>query len=292
MDEQTYREGLDEATKAFLAKKTGVMIAIPNLGSQINTALTMWLIGMAYRSLDGECPYFFKLHMPNDLVPVEHARNECVREFLRDPFYKKLFFIDADMIPPANAMMLLDYDAPMVSGMTYIWGGGAPDKHGFYIPPKMKINAFDYQPLSDDFISKMPPNDNKAFTCDAAGAACFVISRELLEEMPEPWFRTKRDPYGAGLRGEDLDFCLRANGLGKRVIYVPSVQFGHLKLMDLSEVTKYGLCSMRNLIRNIKAAGTDLAKIASLLPDITFANEAPDPEIVPHDFKLVEGGKR
>ncbi len=164
--------GLDQQTQDFLAKKTGVMIAVPNLGSQVFNALTFWLIGLGYRTIDPECPYFFKLYMPNDLTPVEYARNDCVRSFLADPYYKKLFFIDADVIPPANALDLLGYDEPMVSGLCHIWQGGEPDSRGFYIPPRMKINAFDFRHEHDDFISKIPPADGSVFYADAAGAAC------------------------------------------------------------------------------------------------------------------------
>jgi hypothetical protein len=175
--------------------------------------------------------------------------------------------------------------------MTYIWNGGTVDAKGVYIPPKMKINAFDYRPGYEDFISKIPPADNRAFYCDAAGAACLTIGRKLLEEMPEPWFRTMRDPYGAGLRGEDLDFCKRAKEMhNTKVLYMPQVQFGHMKFMDLSEVTKYGLVSMRNVINQVKKA--DPATVASLLPDITFQGENQEEQKhgVPQVLKVIQGG--
>ena len=283
--------GMDEVSREFLSKKTGVMVAVPNLGGLMSTPLGMWLISLCYQTIDAQCPYFFKLHLPTDLTPIEYARNECVREFLKDPFYKKLWFIDSDMIPPGNAFDLLAGDEDMVSGMTYIWNSQSMNSAGEYVPPKMKINAFDFRPGHEDFISKIPNPDNRAFYCDAAGAACMVIKRELLENMPEPWFRTIRDPYGAGLRGEDLDFCKRAKDLmGTKVLYMPRVQFGHMKRLDLSEVTKYGLVSMRNVIDQVKK--TDPDKIKALLPDITFAGEkrAVD-DSVPQDFKIVQGGK-
>jgi len=281
---------MDEISRAFLAKKTGVFIAVPNMGGTITTPLSTWINCLAYRTIDAENPHFFKVHAPTDLSPVEYARNACVREFLKDPFYKKLWFIDADMIPPTNAFDLLDHDEDIVSGMTYIWSSGMVNQQGSYVPPKMKINAFDYRPGHEDFISKIPAPDNRSFYCDAAGAACMVIKREVLENMPEPWFRTVRDPYGAGLRGEDLDFCKRAKDLlGTKVLYMPSVQFGHMKKIDLAEVTKYGLASMRNIIDQVQKMDPD--KIKSELPVIRFQGEVRGPEEVslPRDFKVVGG---
>ena len=292
MSDLQARPGIDEETLKFLKSKTGIMVAIPNLGGKINTPLAMWLLGLSYRTIDPDTPYFFKIHMPFGLSPVEYARNECVREFLADPYYKKLWFIDADMIPPPNAFDILDFEDEMVSAMTYIWKGGLLDKAGVYQPPKMQINAFDFRPQHEDFISRMPAMDNRSFYCDAVGAACMTISRKLLEEMPEPWFRTLRDPYGAGMRGEDLDFCKRAQDLHQtKVMYVPKVQFGHVKELDLNEVTKYGLVSMRNIIEQVKKNDPESLS-AKGLPDIRFQGEdlARSLEGAPRVLKVVGGG--
>jgi hypothetical protein len=286
---------LSPEAREILSRKTGVMIAIPNIQAHINTALAIWLIQLSYKTIDAECPWFFKIHVPNDYTPVEYARNMCVREFMKDPFYKRLWFVDSDMIPPNNALDLLTYDDPIVSAMTYIWACEGPDKEGFYQPPRMKINAFDYRPQTEDFLSKLPAPDNRVFYCDAVGSACVVIHKSVLEAMPEPWYRTVRDPYGETLRSEDLDFCRRWTMQSeKKVLYVPSVQFGHAKLVDLRQVTTYGLSSMRNVIDRVRAAPNDqLAEMQKALPIITFVGEKPKVEAVnePHDFKVVQGGK-
>jgi hypothetical protein len=286
------RPGIDDDTINFLNSKTGIMVAIPNLGGKINTPLAMWLLGLSYRTIDPESRYFFKIHMPFGLSPVEYARNECVREFLSDPYYKKLWFIDADMIPPPNAFDILGFDDDIVAGMTYVWKGGVVDNKGVYQPPKMQINAYDFRPQHEDFISRMPHNDNRSFYCDAVGAACMTISRKLLEVMPEPWFRTLRDPYGAGIRGEDLDFCKRAQDLqGTKVLYVPKVQFGHVKELDLNEVTKYGLVSMRNIIEQVKKFDPD-SVAAKGLPNIRFQGENVEQSLegAPTVLKVISGG--
>lgn len=274
----------------ILRKKIGIMVAIPNMGSKICTPLMMWIQSLDFKTIDAACPYFFKVFMPNDCSPVEYARNQCVRAFLADPFWKKLWFIDADMNPPFNALDLLDYDAPIVSGLTYIWHGEDWRGDGTYRPPYMKINAFDYQPESEDFKSKLPPRDARVFECDAAGSACLVIRRDVLEDMPEPWFRTPRDPYGQTLRSEDLDFGLRCMRSGRRTLYVPKVQFGHIKEVDLSHITKYGMASLRTVIDQIKALPPE-QQIAAL-PDIRFPGEPEKEQVGPKSLAIVHGGRR
>ena len=276
----------------ILAKKTGVMVAIPNMESKITTPLALWLIQLSYRTVDAECPWFFKIYVPNDLTPIEWARNQCVREFLRDPYYKRLWFVDSDMLPPGNALELLDHDDPIVSGMSYIWSSENVDAEGFYRPPYMKINAFNYRPEHQDFMSLVPERDGRAFYCDAAGCAFMVIRRELLEDMPEPWFRYPRDPYGRGLRGEDMDFCLRVKELGGRVLYIPKVQVGHIKPTDLKQVVNYGIATMRETAEGLRKIARD--KVHAALQKIRFPGEKPakeDEAVRPLTLAVVEGGK-
>lgn len=281
----------EQAEMAEIMKdKTGVMVAVPNLDGNVSIALAHWWHYLGFRTVDPECKYFFKIHAPNGLYPHEWARNQCVREFLKDPLMKKLWFIDADMVPPAEALDLLDFDEPMVSGQTFIWMAETTDSDGFYKHPIMKVNAFKYRRSQDDFISIVPPNDGKAFYCDSAGAACLVIKREVLEDMPEPWFRTVRDPYGRMLRSEDLDFTKRATDRRHRLLYVPKVQFGHLKEVDLKQVTRYGTASMRDIIEQVKATD-DPEKIKGALPDIVFSGERPrEKKEEPVKLEVISGG--
>jgi hypothetical protein len=252
----------------------------------------MFVQQLAFKTIDSECPYFFKVFMPNDLSPIEWARNQCVRAFLEDPYYKKLWFIDSDQIPPFNALDLLDYDVPLCSGMTYIWSAEQFDDEGFYKPPYMKINAFDYRPEHDDFTSKLPTNNGSVFECDAAGSACLVIRRDVLETIPEPWFRTIRDPYGKTLRGEDLDFGYRCTKMGYRTLYVPRVQFGHIKEADLKQICTYGMASMRAVVEQVSSLPDD--KVRAALPQVRFPGERPRKTEgdVPVTLKVMEGGRR
>lgn len=280
----------------ILRKKTGVMIAIPNLGSKIVTPLMMWIQSLDFKTIDAECPYFFKVFMPNDLHPIEWARNQCVRAFLADPYWKKLWFVDADMNPPFNALDLLDFDAPLVSGMTYIWSGEKFSDDGFYVPPFMKINAFDYRPDHDDFRSRLPSADGKTFECDASGAACLVIRRDVLETMPEPWFRSPRDPYGATLRGEDLDFGLRAMKHGHKTLYVPRVQFGHLKEADLKQICTYGIATGRSMLQALDKLPPEqvVGRIKEVLDKMNFPGERPAEveRAGPKTLEVIQGGRR
>lgn len=278
---------LDEILKS----KTGVMVCIPNMGAQISTPLVHFISSLTFRTIDPDCPFFFKVIMPNDLSPVEYARNHCVKEFLKDEFYKRLWFLDSDMYPPQNAMDLLEFDEPIVSGMTYIWTGERVDSDGFYRPPGLKINAFSWRPDSKDFISLVPKPTGDAFYCDAAGAAALVVKREVFLDVPEPWFKVPRDPYGAALRSEDLEFTRAATARGHKLIYVPKVQFGHIKQVDLRQVLNYGLSCTRGVVNGLRPKMDP--KHAALLPDIRFAGERPAPQpVAPKDFELIKGGEK
>jgi hypothetical protein len=282
----------ERAMEDFLKHKTGVFVAIPNLGAAIGVALSNWTDFLAFKTLDMECPWFFRVYKPNDLTPVEYARNECVREFLADKRMKRLWFIDADTNPPGNALDLLDFDEPMVSAQTHIWMNAYLDGDGFYKHPIIKANAFKWRRDLDDFLSIVPANDGKPFYCDATGAASLVIKREVIEDMPEPWFRTVRDPYGKMKRSEDLDFTKRATDRRHQLLYVPQVTFGHLKHIDVKQIVRYGTAAMRDIIRKVKAAD-DLEKLKASLPDIEFAGERPavQEEAAPR-LEVISGGAR
>lgn len=268
--------------------KTGILVCIPNMGSEVSTPLVHFIASLTFKTIDPECPWFFKVMMPNDLSPVEFARNHCVREFLKDEFYKRLWFIDADMVPPGNACDLLEHDDPMVSGMTYIWSGEKVDSDGFYKAPGLKINAFSWRPESRDFISMLPKSTGDAFYCDAAGTSCLVVRREVFLDVPEPWFRVPRDPYGAALRSEDLEFTRTATSRGHQCLYMPKVQFGHIKKVDLRQVLNYGLASTRGVMEKLRDKVDPT--LAEQLPQIRFPGERPAPApTIPKDFKIVEG---
>lgn len=283
----------EAALEEFLKSKTGVLVAVPNLSGQIALGLSNWLQFLAYKTLDATCPWFFRVHAPNGLYPHEFARNECVREFLQDRRMKKLWFIDADVVPQENALDLLDFDEPMVSGCTNIWMNEHRDAEGFYKHPIIKANAFKYQRATDDFISIVPSNDGKPFYCDATGASCLVIKREVIDDMPQPWFRTVRDPYGKMLRSEDLDFTKRATDRRHRLLYVPAVQFGHLKEIDVRQIVWFGTAAMRDIIRTVKSAD-DLEALKRKLPDVSFPGERelvqPAKEEAAPKLEVISGG--
>lgn len=236
-----------------LSRKEGIFVAIPNIGATISTPLAYLISALNFQTVDINSPYFFKVFMPNDVTPVEYARNVCVQEFLSDPYYKRLWFMDADAIPAGNALDLLNSpDEAIVSGMTMIWNCEELTPEGTYRPPTMKINGFRWKRKEDTFESLVPPRGSTGFHCDAAGAACLLIKRQVFEDVGSPWFRTLRDPMGRMLRGEDLDFCRRAMLKGHRVWYRPDVAFGHRKFIDLLEVTKYGVYLMKSLSDRIR----------------------------------------
>jgi len=76
-----------------------VFLAIPNMGT-IQTELVLRTISWIYGSK-------VILFPPQKYSPVSLARNLCVEEFLRQD-YDYLFFVDADTVPPPDAINNLE----------------------------------------------------------------------------------------------------------------------------------------------------------------------------------------
>jgi len=130
--------------------------------------------------------------------PIESARNEIVRRFLkRDSDY--LLFIDSDQILPENVLQRLMGLGDVVSGISF-------KKAYPYYPTIYKNAGEKFQPVVD-----YPKN--KIIEVDAVGMFCTLVKREVFENMERPWFEFGQTSDGE-LIGEDLMFCRKAKDLG------------------------------------------------------------------------------
>jgi hypothetical protein len=204
-------------------------------------------------------PYKFSWQIMNGLRPVEYARNRLVGAFLKNTKAERLWFIDEDMLPTQTSLELLDVDADIVAGRA--WAFDHPNGNR---GPSLKLCIFDYNKLGDyKFNPVVPENGSSVMDVTAAGTATMLISRAVLEDprmnLPgaytgldgivhsvdvereaddwaPPVFRTLYKPNGHILRGEDLDFCLRAHELGYSIKAHVGSEFGHLKEVNLNDV--------------------------------------------------------
>lgn len=202
--------------------KPNILIGLTTMGS-IHTFLAIrimaWL-AEAYRS--GE--YGIAVYPTICVSPVDNARNEVVKEFLKSDC-THLLFIDSDTIPPQDAIdKLLAHDRDIVTAITPIiehdekkQNNGA---NGFY----KKWNAVT---LDEKFTM---PNIGLV-QIKGCGSSCILIKRKVLETMEAPWYRFlySADDGREVTVGEDVHFILKATKLGFKAYADTSIICGHEK---------------------------------------------------------------
>ncbi|MBP7570901.1 MAG: hypothetical protein KBA95_12650 [Acidobacteria bacterium] len=242
-------------------RKERVLIAVPSEEETFHIAVHNF-IQIAHRmSLHPEFPFHFEHSIKIGERPIPYARNRLVGDFLRSKC-ERLWFIDADMIPPPELFALLNIDADIVAPRMLAL---KRDDAGI---PRLEICAFKYNLKNDSKFNAVVPTGPVGLLgdIDAVGTGCTLIKRRVLEDermwlAPEyewppghkcdlreeprndrwapPLFRMQYKPNGEHLRGEDLDFCLRAKALGYKVATHLGFSCGHSKTMNLDDMANY-----------------------------------------------------
>ena len=161
------------------------------------------------------------LMMPRGLRPIAYARNWCARKFIDDTDYDYLWFIDADTLPPIDALkLLIDQDAPIISGIVNV------GRRGSYGPIETVPAVMD---KGDDGYHSVG-YESGVHRVDVCGAACMMVRRDVFETLPFPFFTEQ--PWGK-MRGEDLRFCIDAGKHGFNTYAHFDVRCYHWKEVDL-----------------------------------------------------------
>lgn len=197
-------------------QKPKVLIGLPTM-SYLHTMLVVSMLAWMGKAYQGG-KYNLSVFPTFNVQPVDNARNEIVREFLKSDC-THLFFVDADTIPPSDAIeKLLALDVPIASGITPII---KPTKDG---EPYRTWNCVD---MNDKHIE---PNTGvqKVKGC---GGSCLLIRRDVLEKIPDPWFRfLYQDDNGKqAMISEDIFFTVNALGRGFQAYADTSVIARHHK---------------------------------------------------------------
>jgi hypothetical protein len=239
--------------------KREIFIAVPTMSNRATIAIFQFLATVDRLSLLADFPYKFSWQVANGRRPVEYARNWLTGVFLTKTDAEAIWFLDEDMIPTESSLELLAVDADIVAGRAWAF-----DHQNGSKAPGLKLCLFQYNQLGDyKFNPIIPKIDDSVVDVVAAGTATMLIRRKVIEDprmrLPQsyigldgnphdlteetedeawapPIFRTTYKPNGQILRGEDLDFCLRATECGFSVKAHVGAQFGHLKEVNLDDV--------------------------------------------------------
>jgi hypothetical protein len=155
-------------------------------------------------------------------LPIPDAHETLAARGL-DSTAEYLWFVEEDMLPPAEALRALLTTARL-------WGAGVVTLD-YPVGEQPTRSAVTWHP------------DGSVWWC---GLGCTLISRAALARIPRPWFDTSRlhiftqpgvlttldnQPYPYG--GQDVSFCLAARAAGIRIACVPGLRAGHARLRSL-----------------------------------------------------------
>ena len=217
-----------------------IFVGIPTVDGRIEYPIAMLLASLAILQSQGVIR--LTTRVVSHVSPVAFARNKIVKDF-RASDAERLWMIDADGVPPKNALDLLGIEGDIVSAACPVWA----DRQGFYLNGYRRTPQ-GYRPV---------PLTGRTQSVDVVGFASVILSRRLLtdprmdlppERIMRPWsdtpyedqapgvFRMRYATDGSIVVGEDIDFCERARALDYKVLFAPQVQFGHVKQLDLARV--------------------------------------------------------
>ena len=256
-------------------KKERVFVGIPHVGDDISLVIVNFVNALHNMNADPECPWSFTVCIEQNKRPVYYARNCIVGRFLESDC-ERLWFIDADMLPPPTAFQVLHAEGDIVAARMYAIKRNADQS------PRLELCAFKYVEDDKKFHSIAPIPGVTPVICDvdAVGTGCTVVRRKVLEDKrlwgestydwngkqgdvlqekddegtsAPPIFRWHEKPNGKPLRGEDLDFTWRAKQLGYSVRVNPGADCGHIKSMNLDD----SLLLARQIVDNMRASAEE-----------------------------------
>lgn len=131
--------------------------------------------------------------------------------------------IDADTVPPREAipylLELIEAGADVATGITPIVINSLQHKANVY---RDTVDVEKYIKIQD--LPRIP------FEVAGCGASCIMITREILEKLPKPYFKTI-EYDGGKICSEDLYFCDTVRKVGGTIVAHPAVTCGHIKEM-------------------------------------------------------------
>jgi len=197
-----------------------IMIAIPTFSGNVNNELVSRLIQWSH---DRE--FAVNIYMPKGMVPLDNARNHCVKIFLQN-YLDYLCFINDDIVPPPNALrelILADKDviAPLCFNMR-------EDMNGVKYPCPVAYKRQKNGEYQIHYGKGIEETDNVM-------GGMFLIKRKVLVNMERPFaFTYKKD--GTLDFSEDIYFSQKAKERGYKLYTNYDLLCKHYKVVDVKDV--------------------------------------------------------
>lgn len=151
---------------------------------------------------------------------VWDSRNRIVEAFLEeDSDY--LWMVDTDMqFPPDTPIRLLECDKDIVGGLCFDFATATGN-------PRPVLSHY----RSGKLVRYLDYPKDRLVKVDATGAACILISRDVLVKVSDQYDGKvfAETVVGGVEHGEDVSFCLRADEAGFETFVHTGIRVGHCK---------------------------------------------------------------
>lgn len=136
---------------------------------------------------------------PKRIAKIAANRQQIAEQAVEDGF-EYLFFLDDDIVCPAETLQLLhnQFTDPQVM----VCGGICPAKEEY--PTPLVFKEFD---TGGPFFGW---KKGDVFPCKALGTGCMMIRTKIFESLNKPWFKFDDEHK----QGEDVYFCRKVNEAG------------------------------------------------------------------------------
>ena len=227
------------------SSKIRIAVGMPTLKWACTSGIADLMLTLGYMTYSAKSPYAFDSIMSsgssNFSYPADYQRNMIAKKFLEGKC-DWLWFIDSDILPPANVLELLKLlpEADVIAGI-YPLMSRPPD-------PPVCWTCYDIvdTPTGGSFRLRDITRDHEIVR-DAGGAATgmMLIHRRVLED-PRMWlapeadpigiFKLNFEPNGRPMNTEDMAFCKNLHKNGYKLIVHTGVRCGHVKVEDVTNV--------------------------------------------------------
>ncbi len=209
-----------------------IVVAIPNrsASSQISAGLAHWIDQVGEEGTMPETGDFSVKVSFSYMQPVDANRNKMVKDFLKDEDNEWLFMVDNDVVPPEDALQMIDYGEKVVSGTVTIKKEGVPQP---VIVKQREDGKFRSVEL-EEFYEEVD-DETGLIEVDGVGTGVLLVHRSVLEEMKPPWFRFIYNEDGTLKLGEDFFFGQKLRDLGVPMYVSTEHVCSHFRKVDLTE---------------------------------------------------------